>query len=475
MNVTRFEERRSRLSLPSDPAERMPSEILDSDLANAKRLAETYAGDLRYTAARGYLAWDGRRYVPDEKNVRVQRMAKDTALSLWSEIANYLDPDLRKAMVRHAQRSQQKSAIDAMVWLARSEPGVPAELSDFDADPMLLNVANGTIDLRTGELRAHRREDLITRLSHVAFDPNASCSLWDSFLWRITDGNHELYDYLHRAVGYFLTGLTTVQVLHFLFGLGANGKSVFCEIVQAILGDYAIVVSPEMVMQKRHGGIPNDIARLRGVRVAMMNETSQGSRFNEAKLKDLTGGDTLTGRFLHAEFFDFHPTHKLVIRGNHKPAINGTDEGIWRRLRLVPFTVAIPPAQQDPQLLTRLRDELPGILKWAVDGCLKWQREGLSPPAAITEAVAEYRSESDILGKFIADRCEAIPLGDVKTSVFFSKYSEYCQAAGERWMPAKDLPAEMQRRGFGWKRTKTGGVFTGLRFQEELDSHWSNL
>jgi putative DNA primase/helicase len=152
-------------------------------------------------------------------------------------------------------------------------------------------------------------------------------------------------------------------------------------VLEQLLGDYAIVASPELIMARRYAGIPNDVARLRGARLAMINETSQGARFDEAKLKDLTGGDTLSARFLHQEFFDFRPTHKLVIRGNHKPAIHGTDEGIWRRLRLVPFTVQIPTEEQDRDLLVKLRAELPGILRWAVEGCLDWQRNGLKPPS----------------------------------------------------------------------------------------------
>ena len=447
-----------------------PAEILDSDMANSERLAARHGCDIRFTAGRGWFVWDSKRFAPDEKGVKLQALAKDSARAIFDEIECAMD---QVAMFRHAKRSQSKNAIDAMIWLARSEPGIPANLTDFDADPWLLNVANGTLDLRTGSLRPHRREDLITRLVDVPYDAGAYFDLWDGFLLRITDGSDDLYQYLRRLTGYLLTGQTSEQVLHFLHGLGANGKSVFCEIIEALLGDYAIVVSPELVMQKRHGGIPNDIARLRGVRVAMMNETSQGARFNEAKLKDLTGGDSLTGRFLHAEFFDFSPTHKLMIRGNHKPAIHGTDEGIWRRLRLVPFTVTIPPEEQDRGLLDKLKAELPGILRWAVEGCLEWQRIGLRPPAIITDAVRQYREESDTLGRFIAESCTASNLSDVKSSAFFARYQAFCEQAGERWTASKDLPAEMQRRGFNWKRTKAGGVFLGLELDAARD-YWSD-
>jgi putative DNA primase/helicase len=446
-----------------------PHEILDSDMANATRLAVRHGQDLRYTAARGWFAWDGQRWAPDEKGLRVQALAKETAKSIFSEIETAPD---QAAMFRHAKRSQSKNSIDAMVWLGRSETGIPAVITDFDSNGWVLNVANGTLDLRTGQLRPHRREDLISNVVGIQFDPEAECELWDGFLWRVTDKNEDLYKYLRRFVGYLLVGDMTDQSLHFLYGLGANGKSVFCEVLMRLLGEYAVAVSPDLIMLKRHGGIPNDVARLRGVRAALMNETSQGSRFDEAKLKDLTGGDTLTARFLHQEFFDFRPTHRIVIRGNHKPAINGTDEGIWRRLRLVPFTVTIPEDERDHHLLSKLEAELPGILNWALQGCREWQAEGLKPPPIIADAVRAYREESDTLGRFIAECCEVRKLGQVKSSVLFKRYQEYAESAGERWVASKDLPHEMQRRGFEWKRTNQSSMYQGIELRQDGVTDW---
>jgi putative DNA primase/helicase len=310
-------------------------------------LAAKHGADLKFTPERGWLVYDGRRWAVDDKAIEVQARAKDTAMAIFDEIKDAPDRDAR---MRHAKRSQSKNSIEAMIWLARSEPGIPARLTDLDRDGWQFNVANGTIDLRTGTIRPHAREDLISNVVDIVYDPHATCPLWDAFLWRVLDHNADLCGYLRRFVGYLLVGDTTEQSLHFLFGLGANGKSVFCEVLMRLLGDYALAASPDLIMLKKYGGIPNDIARLRGVRAAMMNETSQGARFDEAKLKDLTGGDTLTARFLHQEFFDFEPTHRIVIRGNHKPAISGTDEGIWRRLRLVPFTEAPGRTARNPQL-----------------------------------------------------------------------------------------------------------------------------
>lgn len=443
----------------------------DTDMANARRIAEAYGSIIRWTPQAGWLVWDNTRWIRDEGDVRIQALAKERLKAIYSEIENAPD---QKAMFTHARRSQSRRAIDNAIALTRSERGIAADLTDFDTDPWLLNVANGTLDLRTGQLRPHDRANQITKLAPVEYDANASCELWGAFLSRITDRNDDLYGYMRRSAGYYLTGLVSEQVLQFLFGAGANGKSVLCSIIEALLGDYAIVCSPEMVMARRNAGIPNDIARLRGVRLAMMNETNQGSRFDEAKLKDLTGGDKLSARFLQKEFFDFHPTHKLVIRGNHKPTINGTDEGIWRRLHLIPFLVQIPEGERDRQLTDKLRTELPGILAWAVRGCQEWQSEGLKPPACITEAVREYRSESDTLGRFIEECCEVLLLGDVRSSDFLKRYREFAEAAGERAMQSKDLPAEMQRRGFKWKRTKNGGRFEGIRFPITEPHSWQN-
>ncbi|MEX2149077.1 MAG: phage/plasmid primase, P4 family [Steroidobacteraceae bacterium] len=447
---------------------RGPTVIVDSDMANAARLARRYGDRIRYTPERGFLLYDGRRWAPDEKAVQVQALAKQTVLSIFDDIRD-APPAEQKELFRHARRSQSKNAIDAMVWLARSEHGIPARLIEFDVDPWLLNVANGTLDLRgQTRFRPHSRADLISRITEVPYDPEAECELWDAFLWHVTGQSEELYGYLRRFIGYSLTGLTSEQALHFLYGLGANGKTVLCEIVIELLGDYAITASPDLVMARRYTGIPNDVARLRGVRVAMMNETSQGGRFDEAKLKDLTGGDRLSGRFLREEFFDFRPTHKLVIRGNHKPAICGTDEGIWRRLRLVPFAVQIPSEQQDAGLIEKLRAELPGILRWAVAGCLEWQQTGLNPPAVVMEAVRKYREESDVLGRFIAECCNERKLGQVKSSAFFTRYQAFCEQAGERWIPSRDLPAEMERRGFVYKRGTAGTrLYVGIELQPE--------
>jgi putative DNA primase/helicase len=441
----------------------IPDEIADTDIANGQRLVARHGENLHFTPERGWYTWDGKRWAVDDKCIATQRLAKESALSIFDEIRGASDKDDR---MRHAKKSQSKQSIESAIWCARSEPGIAVRLTDFDADGWLLNVANGTLDLRTGDLKPHRREDLISNLVDIAFDPEAECELWDHFLWQVLNHDLDLYAYVRRFVGYLLVGDVSEQSLHFLFGNGANGKSVFCELLMRLLGEYAAAVSPDLIMLKRHGGIPNDVARLRGIRAAMMNETAQGSKFDEAKLKDLTGGDTLNARFLHQEFFDFRPTHRIVIRGNHKPAIKGTDEGIWRRLRLVPFTVSIPPEAQDRDLLRKLEGELPGILTWALKGCLEWQANGLKPPAIITDAVRKYREESDTLGRFISECCEVQSLhAQVKSTVLYDRYQEFCESAREGCIPSRDFPAEMEKKGFEHKHTKVANVYIGIELR----------
>jgi putative DNA primase/helicase len=446
-----------------------PANISDTDIANGKRMAARFGDRIHYTPQQEWLLWDGKRWAPDDRSVGVQSLAKRVALGIYDEIPFASD---QKAAFKHARDSQSRRSIEAMLFMARSEPGIPTRITLFDQDPWALNVNNGTVRLRTGQIDPHNKADRITKLVPITYDDAAICPLWERFMLQIAGGNSELVEYLQRVVGYCLTGLTSEQVLHFLYGLGANGKSVFSEVLADLLGEYSIIVSPEMVMTKRNSGIPNDIARLRGARLALMNETSQGSSFDEQKLKDLTGSDSLTGRFLRQEFFDFKPTHKLIIRGNHKPAIAGTDDGIWRRLRLVPFTIQFPAEAQDRDLLDKLKGELPGILNWAIAGCTAWHKRGLVAPEIVTEASKEYRSESDTLANFLAECCHVRNNSTVKSAAFFKAYSEFAKEQGEKHMPAKDLPHEMRRRGFQYERKNSGMMIEGVELKQGSTPDW---
>lgn len=433
--------------------------VVDTDMANARRFAELHRHQFRFTPERGWLAWDGKRWMPDDHG-RAMSAAKATARAIFDEIR---DSRFQKELFQWARRSQSRERLLAMLALAQSEDGIPARLTDFDADPMLLNVENGTIDLRTGNLRPHDPADRITRIVPIPYDPKADCDHWDAFLWRVVGKDRALYDYVQRAVGYTLTGRTDEQCLFFCYGMGANGKSVFLETVQALVADYATTARTETIMARTQNAIPNDVAALRGARFVSINETGDGQRMNEPLVKDLTGGDTVTARFMHGEYFTFRPAFKLWIRGNHKPVIRGTDHGIWRRIHLIPFAVTIPPEERDTTLPDTLRGELAGILTWAVQGCLAWQRDGLRPPECVTQAVSEYRSEMDVLGAFIEERCEVDRLAEVTAKALYAAYRTWAEDAGERPVTQTAFGMAMVERGFDKARKAGGYRYHGIR------------
>jgi putative DNA primase/helicase len=270
---------------------------------------------------------------------------------------------------------------------------------------MLLTVLNGTIDLKTGRLQPSRAEDFMTRLVPIEYDLEANCPLWINFLDRIFDADYEVIDYLQRFAGYCLTGRTGEQVLLFLYGLGCNGKSVLANVLGALLGDYSSTAGAELLMARDNRNATNNVAALRGARLVKVSEFDDGERLAEAQIKTLTGGDPVTCRFLYQEHFTYTPSFKVLLIGNHKPKIRGTDHGIWRRLHLLPFRVTIPEEERDPHLQDKLMTELPGILVWAVHGCLEWQKTGLNPPEKIKAATAEYRKSEDIFDLWLDDCC----------------------------------------------------------------------
>jgi putative DNA primase/helicase len=421
-----------------------PARFNLTDLGNAERFVARHGEDVRYCYPWGkWLVWTGSRWERDDAG-RVHRLAKETVRAIYAEAAAAEDEDHRKALAQHATRSEAEAKIRAMLELAKSE--VPVSPDELDADPWLLNAPNGTIDLRSGELRPHRREDLLTKMSGAEYDPDAPAPSWAAFLERVLPGE-ELRGFVRRASGYSATGDTSEQCMFINHGPGANGKSTFQEALAAALGDYAMRTPTETLLAKRAGGVPNDVARLKGARFVAASETEEGRRLAESLVKDLTGQDTISARFMRAEWFDFKPTHKLWLSTNHKPEIRGTDVAIWRRIRLIPWAVTIPPAKQDRKLAEKLRDELPGVLAWAVGGCLEWRREGLRPPDDVRRATAAYRAEMDILGAFLGECCALDTESSVAAKDLYSAYKLWCDENGEK--------PETQRR-FGSRLTERG-------------------
>jgi putative DNA primase/helicase len=439
-----------------------------TDLGNARRLVGLYGHDFRYLAPDGpFLAWDGARFADDSGEIQLMRWAKETICAIYPEAAySYADDATqRRALIKHATASESVRALRGMVTLARSEPGVPVRPDQLDADPWLLNVLNGTLDLRSQELRPHRREDLITKLVPINYEPAAPCPTWGAFLDRVLDGNQRLVGFMRRYIGYGLTGSTREQVLAIAHGQGANGKTTLLKAAVSILGDYSQSVPMDTFLASRHTDTARpDLARLRGARLVAAVESESGRRFAEALVKQLTGGDVVVARRLYREHFEFVPQFKLVIVTNHRPTIRGTDHAIWRRVKLVPFTVTIPPEERDPELPDKLLEERAGILAWAVQGCAEWQRIGLDPPEDVHAATEAYRRDMDILGGFISDRCTVAPEARATAGALYEAYIAWAHQAGEK---------AVSRRAFGLALAERG--FEQGRHGKEREREWTGI
>ncbi len=434
-----------------------------TDTANGVRLANRYSGRLRYAKALGWLVWDGRRWKEDWDG-EVDRLAKEVGRSIYSEAANELDDKARDDLARWAKASLSRPRQKAMIESSQSESLVIARPADFDTHPYLLNALNGVSDLRTGELHPHDRDLLLTRLAPVAYDPDARCDLFLEFIYRIFRDRGPLIDYVQRAIGYTLTGDTSEQVLFVCHGAGANGKTTLLELLRALLGDYGQQADFSAFLVRRSDGPRNDLARMAGARFVAAIESGEGRTFDERVVKQLTGGDTIAARFLFKEPFEFRPQAKFWLASNHKPAIQGTDHAIWRRIRLIPFDVTIPEAERDPHLLDKLRAELPGILAWAVRGCLAWQREGLAAPDEVLGATATYRAEQDTLAAFIEDRCVCQENAWVKAGELHAAYRAWGGQDG-----AREFGLRLKERGFQPDKG-TGGarIWRGVGLVEPL-------
>jgi P4 family phage/plasmid primase-like protien len=440
-----------------------------TDLGNAERFAARHGEGVRYCYPwRKWLVWTGARWRRDDAG-RVHQLAKETVRAIYREASDAKDEDRRKALAKHASASESETRIRAMVELSKSER--PISPDELDADPWLLNTKNGTIDLRTGELREHRREDLITKLAPVEYDPDAAAPALEAFLERVLPGE-ELRGFVQRAAGYSATGDTSEQCMFIHHGPGANGKSTFQEAVSAALGDYAMRTPTETLLVKRAGGVPNDVARLKGARFVTASETEEGRRLAESLVKDLTGQDTISARFMWAEWFDFKPTHALHLSTNHKPEIRGTDAAIWRRIRLIPWAVTIPAAEQDKKLSEKLRGELPGVLAWIVRGCTEWLREGLKAPEEVRQATRAYRAEMDVLAAFLADCCQRGEDEEAFAGELWGAWKRWCEETGERVGTQKRFGGQLAERGFlNHRDSRTGRkVWSGVSLRANWES-----
>lgn len=445
-----------------------------TELGNAKRLVRLHGQNIRYCFPwRKWLVWNGIRWLLDDVGVVIQ-LAKDVVTKIYQEVSCQDGEDCRKEMARWAIKSEQEQKIRAMVSLAQSEPGIAITPDQFDRDRFQFNCLNGTLDLKTGNLNPHKREDLITKMSPVVFDPNAVCPKWDSFLLQIMGGKQDLVDYLQRVAGYSLTGDTREQVFFFLYGTGANGKSTYLLTLQLVMGkDYARQAEPELLIAKRGESHPTGIADLFGARLVATSEVEQGRKMAESLVKQITGGDQIKARRMREDFWEFSPTHKIFLSANHKLVIRGTDNGIWRRIRLVPFNVTIPLHEQDKNLLETLAQEASGILAWAVRGCLQWQQIGLNDPREVMMATDDYKQEMDVLSDFLEECCVIVPNASASAASLYGAYIIWHKKTeGGDAMLQKEFGTRLGQAGFS-KKKKNGVIWwhgIGLRSDGESES-----
>ena len=439
-----------------------------TDLGNARRLVREHGQDLRFVPAWGrWLVWDRQRWAPDDLG-EVHQRAKLTIQSFADKAKAVTDYTIKGALWRHAARSGFGGRLASMVKLAETEPGTAIRPDDLDRDPWLLNVSNGTLNLQTGSLQTHSPTDLITKLAPVEYDPTAQCPTFAKFLDRIMGGSNELIAFVQRWIGYNLTGTTREQCFCIFLGSGANGKSTLLSIVLAMLGDYASTTPADTFLLKQGDRISNDLARLCGARFVAASETQGGRRLDEAQVKSLTGEDRITARFLHREFFEFLPTFKITLVSNNRPHVPGTDHAIWRRIRVVPFDVTIPESEQDHELKAKLVTELPGILAWAVRGCLAWQQEKKLPtPGEVRTATAAYRADMDAVARFVHERCVTLTGVSVGAQDLYAAYAGWCAQVGLDKESNKQFKTKLSSMGFLQKETRTGNRWQGLKVTEE--------
>ena len=452
---------------PAAPAPGAKSYSLD-DTGNARRFRDRYADRVRYNPTdKCWMVWDGARWKRDDL-ATVKGFADEMLDQMDKACFGIRDTESAGAMRRHVQKSRSSRWKEAFLKEAQHLPGIPMLPDQFDRNKGLLNVRNGILDLARRELLPHDREKYITRMAQVEYDPQAKAPVWTAFIQSVTGGDTTLAEYLQVMVGYCLCGSTREQCMFFLYGEGANGKSTFLETLAKLLGDYCMNAQADTIASTRSrssGAARSDVARLKGARFVTLEEGDQGALLDEGLVKQMTGGNTITARFQYGKEFEFRPEFKLLEATNHLPRIHGTDVGIWRRIRLVPFTQRIPEAKQDMLLPQKLEAELPGILNWALDGLSQWlrnsqggKRHGLPACPAVDSAVNAYRQDQDRIAAFLAD-CTVPAEGDaVQASVLFRTYLSWCSENNEKW--------RMANKQFGMEVKKHYEVHKGMYYFE---------
>ena len=441
-----------------------------TDTTTAEKLYKEYGKEIRYNSSwKKWLVFDGQRWVVDNGSL-VQDKSIKIVRSLYREMLKTSDHRERMEIERYAKICENTHKRENIVKAASWIKELNIDSNEIDKNPWLFCVKNGTLDLRTGEFKEHDKEDFINKLAEVEYDPAADCPEWKKFIREIMNYNNELIQYLQTVCGWAITGDTSEQTMFILYGSGANGKSTFLNTLMYLLGDYAIATPTETFMSRKGEAIGNDLARLRGTRFVTTTETEQGKKIAEPLIKQITGNDRITARFLYGEYFNFQPTFKVFMATNHKPSIRGADHGIWRRIKLIPFTTRIPEEKQDKHLEDKLKKEVSGILNWLLEGVSRWRNEKLKAPPVVLTATDEYRSEMDIIGNFVKDCCIQKPGITIKVRELYKAYQQWCTDNNERVASERYLALRLQEIGFERTRTAENRFWKGLGLKVESNN-----
>jgi len=423
-----------------------------------------FSDEVRFCGALGgWFVWTGTHWTRDELE-RVRELVKVIAQELADQAVALMDKNTFKS----ACRAGSAAGVAAILALARSAPGIVFAPDDANRDPWLLNCASGTVDLRTGTMRPHERGDLITRCAPVDFDASAEAPLFERFLSEVQP-DAEVRAYLARLFGCAAVGLVRDHVLAVLWGCGANGKSVLADTVMHVLGTYSKPGPSSLIVANgTHAPHPTDVASCVGSRLVVVHETSRGASFDASKVKLLTGGDRLTARHMREDFFDFTPSHTLVMLSNYRPAADATDSALWRRVHLVAFDVVIAEERRDTGLAEKLRGEAPGVLRWIVEGSLEWQRlGGLRPPEKVREQTEAYRSSEDVIGAFLEERTQRVPGNAQPAGALYAAFAVWCKGQGAHAVRGNDFAAELLGRGYRKDTRNTGAFYVGIGLRSE--------
>jgi putative DNA primase/helicase len=429
-----------------------------SDMENAELFAKLHQDQLRFDHTRKkWFVWHKHRWILDSDG-QVHRMAREATRKLRSQAKLVDDEELRAK--KWVGKSQSRQGLESMLVLAQSEKALAIDGSCWDAEPCLLGVGNGVVDLRTGTLRNGRPEDNLSLHTEIKFDPESPCPRWTQFLEEVFYGDRALIDYIHRAVGYSLTGDTSEQSWFVLHGTGANGKSVFLDSIKATAGAYAINMPFSVLERKAYPSIPNDLAMLKGRRMVLSSEVNEENFLDAGRVKTLTGCDPITARFLYGEFFTFVPVAKFWLAVNHLPKVLDTSHGFWRRIKVIPFSRQFAAQEIDKTLFHKLRSEALGILAWAVRGCLEWKARGLGDvPKVVAQATGCYLQESDVVGEFLDQCCITDEKASVPVAVLHQAFVEWCSESGDRF-PLTQIQFGRRLDAKGFVRAKKGHLGT---------------